>query len=73
MTEPDDDWVAEAMGDLNTALTLKQVMLKRGLRRARCKCTRCGNETLQGALVGRRNHGRFWCTTEGCSFKQMME
>jgi len=59
-------FLREAGATLFTGLKLKRVMQRRGLRRARAKCPRCGNETLQGALAGRRDHLRMWCDTEGC-------
>ncbi|MFA6966093.1 hypothetical protein [Bosea sp. (in: a-proteobacteria)] len=56
---------------LTAGLKLKRVMQKRGLRRARAKCPRCGFETLQGALVGRRDHLRMWCDTPDCPMEMM--
>lgn len=58
---------------LETSIKLKRSMIKRGLRRARAICPRCGggDGTLQGALVGPRNHLRMWCDTPGCSMEVM--
>jgi hypothetical protein len=44
---------------LETSIKLKRVMLKRGLRRARSTCPRCGiTGAPQGALAGKRDHMR---------------
>lgn len=57
---------------VETSIKLKRVMLKRGLKRARANCPRCGVAgALRGALVGSRNHMRMWCETPGCSMELM--
>lgn len=56
---------------VRTGVKLKGVMLAKGLNRARAKCPRCGNETLQGALAGRKNHMRMWCETPNCEMRMM--
>ncbi len=67
-----DDW-GTVIADMHVGLKLKQVMIIKGLTKAKAKCPRCENETLQGRLAGRRNHLRCWCDTPGCAFHQMME
>lgn len=66
------DFFAQIRPFFEAALKLKQVMLRRGLTAARCKCPMCKNETMQGRLAGRKNHIRAWCETPGCNY-QMME
>lgn len=56
---------------LDAGVKLKRVMLAKGLTRARAKCPKCGNETLQGALAGRKNHMRMWCETPNCEMRMM--
>ena len=57
---------------VETSMKLKTSMLKRGLKRARANCPRCGVAwALQGALVGSKNHMRMWCETTGCSMEMM--
>lgn len=55
---------------LRDADKLKQVMLKRGLVKAKAVCPECGG-MLQGRLSGRKNHMRFWC--QGTCGRRMME
>jgi len=67
------DWMKDAVADIHTAMKLKEVMVRKGIRSAKAKCPKCGNETMQGRLAGPRNHIRFWCDTEGCTLTKMME
>jgi hypothetical protein len=53
-----------------TGLKLKRIMLKRGLRRCRCECPRCGG-MIQAGLVGPKKHLRMAC--EGQCGMNMME
>lgn len=67
--ENDAFWAG--VGDvLATGVKLKTIMLKRGLRRCRCECPRCG-KTIQAGLAGPRNHLRMAC--EGQCGMNMME
>lgn len=68
----DDDFMKAVEQTMAAGMKLKKVMLDKGLTAARAKCPRCGNETMQGRLVGRKNHLRLWCDTAGCDV-QMME
>lgn len=67
------DWMMDAVADIHTAMKLKDMMTRKGIRSAKAKCPKCGNETMQGRLAGLRNHIRFWCDTEGCTLTKMME
>lgn len=67
--ENDAFW-AKAYEAVETGLKLKKIMVKRGLRRCRCECPRCG-KTIQAALAGPRNHLRMAC--EGQCGMNMME
>lgn len=69
----DADWSKRATEDLTTGLKLKKLMLDKQLTSARAKCPRCGHDTLQGRLAGRKNHLRCWCDFPGCTFSGMME
>lgn len=69
-TRPVSDFISTMRTTLRDATKLKSVMQKRGLRRAQAKCPECGG-MLQGALVGKRDHMRFWCT--GTCKRQLME
>ncbi len=71
MADPDPFW-ANATLLVETSVKFKKVMQTKGLRRAKAQCPICKNETLQGALAGRKDHMRMWCDTEGCDV-QMME
>lgn len=55
---------------LRDAVKMKTKMLEAGLTQARAKCPECEGE-LQGRLVGRKNHMRFWCS--GSCKRQLME
>lgn len=68
----DGDFFSRVAPFMEAAVKLKQVMLRRGLTAARCRCPMCGEENMQGRLAGRRSHIRAWCTTPGCN-TQMME
>lgn len=68
-----DAFMKHAAEAIVTSQKLKLVMQGKGITAARAECPRCGNETLQGRLAGRKQHMRMWCTTEGCDMPQMME
>ncbi len=55
---------------IKTASKLKKVMLRKGLKRARCECPRCGN-FIHGRIAGPRNHLHMAC--EGRCGMSMME
>ncbi len=55
---------------IRTASKLKKVMLKRGLKRARCECPRCGS-FIWARIAGPRNHIHMSC--EGQCGMSMME
>lgn len=67
---PSQEFMKRFGTTLRDAARLKRVMLKRGLRRAQAKCPECDG-MLQGALAGRKDHMRFWCT--GTCGRRMME
>ncbi|MFC3074669.1 hypothetical protein [Shinella pollutisoli] len=71
MTRPvqkiDTKGIAEVLA---TGMKLKSVMNKKGLKRARCVCPRCGG-TIRATLAGARNHLHMACDG-GCGM-QMME
>lgn len=55
---------------IDTAVKFKKVMQKKGIKRARCVCPRCGS-FIHGCLSGPRNHLRMTC--EGKCGMNMME
>ncbi len=65
-----DDFMAFAGKVLDAAVSLKKVMLARGLQAARAKCPLCATGFLHGRIESRKKHMRMWC--DGCS-AQMME
>ena len=71
-TKEDGDFLKNATFVVETAIKLKNAMLKKGLRRARAKCPRegCGG-TLHSVIAGSRNHVRVHCDNESCSIRMM--
>jgi hypothetical protein len=70
----DSDWMkngADILAIMNTAMELKKRMLKKGLRKAKCLCPLCKNETFLAILAGSKNHIHAKCQTEGCSAQIM--
>jgi hypothetical protein len=65
-----ENFLKSVADTFTNGIKMKQVMLKKGLQRARAKCPKCEGE-LQGALVVSKKHLRFWCT--GTCGQQMME
>lgn len=58
---------------IDTSQVLKKAMQDKGVRSARAKCPRCGNETLQGRLAGKKDSMRMWCETKGCDMPKTKE
>lgn len=69
-TKKREDFFAQFEDVIATAVKLKKVMKKKGLRHARCECPRCGN-FIHGRLAGSRDHLHMAC--EGRCGMQMME
>lgn len=65
-----DDFRRRIKSSIRDAVKLKKAMIKKNLRRAKAKCPECEGH-IQGALVGRRDHMRFWC--DGTCNRQLME
>lgn len=70
VTEKREDFFAQFEDVIRTAEKFKKVMLKRGLKRARCECPRCG-KFIHGRIAGPRNHLHMAC--EGQCGMNMME
>ena len=70
MTEAKKDFENVIETTLRDAIKMKNVMLAKKLTQARALCPECEGE-LHGALVGRKNHMRFWC--DGPCKRQIME
>jgi len=63
-----DSFAGAVALSIETGLKLKKIMLKRGLRRCRCVCPRCGG-MIHAGLAGRRDHLRMSCS--GCGLNMM--
>ena len=68
--EEADDFFANVRDVIGTAMKLKKVMLKKGLKHAKAECPRCGS-FIHGRIAGPRNHLHMAC--EGKCGMSMME
>lgn len=50
---------------IDTAVKFKKVMKRKGLRRARCVCPRCGKH-IHGSISSYNGHFHMRCETTGC-------
>lgn len=67
----EDDAFWSCAGEvLTTGLKLKTIMAKKGIRRCRCVCPRCG-KMIWAAVAGPKNYLRMAC--EGQCGMNMME
>lgn len=69
-TAKSEDFFAKFGDVIDTAVKFKKVMNKRGLKRAKCPCPRCG-KFIWGSIATYNGHFRMSC--EGSCGMAMME
>lgn len=54
---------------LSSAVKMKKVMKKRGIRRAKAECPHCKRGLLHAMLEGRKEHLYMYCDNSDCGVR----